>query len=99
MKALLLELSDVADCYMLGIVLGLKHSQVKQIQASLPTATVDQWKGEILDLWLRTSKKRSWKVIVDALCAMNQHVLSDRIQQKYCKQRRGKIMHSLVLAN
>ena len=72
----------MSNWYQLGIKLGLKPYQLKQIEEKT-TTDIEHRKIEMYDLWLRTTPEASWSHIVTALREMEEMTTADRIQQNY----------------
>ena len=72
----------MSNWYQLGIKLGLKPYQLKQIEEKT-TTDIEHRKIEMYDLWLRTTPEASWNHIVTALREMEEKTTAERIQQNY----------------
>ena len=71
------------DWYYLGIRFNIQPDQLRSIQASNPTAGVQRWMCDMLDLWLRSNPSATWADVVKALRLMGEHIVAERIQQNY----------------
>ena len=83
LKTLSIELATVSDWYTLGLMLGLRVDQLKEIETGNPTAGVKRWKSEMLDKWLRSDPNASWKNVVAALQNMEEHAVAKRVIRTY----------------
>ena len=77
------ELATITDWYYLGIKFNLQPDQLHSIRASNPTAGVQGWKCNMLDLWLRSNPSATWGDVVKALQQMGEHRVAERIQRNY----------------
>ena len=77
------ELFEVDEWYLLGVVLKVPVSKLKEIQGSSPQAGVRFWRIEVLYHWLQSTPHASWNDIVLALKKIGQHTLSVRLREKY----------------
>ena len=77
------ELLEVDEWYLLGVVLKVPVSKLKEIQGSSPQAGIRFWRIDVLYHWLQSTPHASWNDIVLALKKIGQHTLSARLQEKY----------------
>ena len=76
------ELRSVSKWHQLGITLGLKLSQLDQIEEEA-CFDVERRRVKVLDTWMRNTPRPSWKLIVDALKEMGEMETAMNIEQKY----------------
>lgn len=74
------ELSTVTDWYQLGMKLGVPDHKLDEIQRNHPTDGVNQWRDEVLSVWLRLTPNASWKNVIRALQQMGKKALAEKIQ-------------------
>ena len=77
------ELHSIANWHCLGLNLGLQGHQLREIEQNYPRDS-KRCKNEMLDVWLRSSKNRTWKAVVTALHLMQEQAVADGILTKYC---------------
>ena len=78
------ELSEVTgeDWYPLGVQLGLRPATLREIQRNYPLDT-ERCRREILDLWLRSTPKVSWKILVQAVQGLGRYKsLAQKLRRK-----------------
>ena len=78
------ELSEVtdADWYPLGVQLGLRPPTLREIQKNYPLDT-EQCKREMLDIWLHSTPKVSWKSLAQAVQALGRYEsLAQKLRRK-----------------
>lgn len=75
--------------HQLGITLGLKLSQLDQIEEEAHF-DVERRRVKVLDTWMRNTPRPSWKLIMDALKEMGEMDLAMNIQQKYIHREPGR---------
>ena len=83
------ELRSVSKWHQLGITLGLKLSQLDQIEEEA-CFDVERRRVKVLDTWMRITTRPSWKLIVDALKVMGEMHLAMNIEQKYIHREPGR---------
>ena len=83
LQALVNELASVEDWHLLGVNLGLRGHQLREIERNYPLES-NRRKTETLDFWQRNAKSATWEAVVQALCLMQEHVVADAIRRKYC---------------
>ena len=83
------ELRSVSKWHQLGITLGLKLSQLDQIEEEA-RFDVERRRVKVLDTWMRITPRPSWKLIVDALKEMGEMHLAMNIEQKYIHREPGR---------
>ena len=83
LRELIDVLGSVVDWYMLGLHLGLRNQQLKQIEV-VHCGDSSRCKVETLDHWLRTEVNPTWKKVIDALSRMGEHIAAIEIEKKYC---------------
>ena len=76
-------MDSVQNWHRLGVKLGLQGHQLHEIEQNYPRDS-NRCKSEMLDLWLRNTKNPSWEAIAEALCRMQECVVANEIQRKYC---------------
>lgn len=76
------ELRSVSKWYQLGITLGLKLSQLDQIEEEA-SFDVKRRRVKMLDTWMQNIPRASWKLIVNALKEMGEMETAMNIEQKY----------------
>ena len=74
---------DSVNWHELGVKLGLQGHQLREIEQNYPRDS-NRCKTEMLDLWLRNSENPSWEAVAKALCLMQECVVANEIQRKYC---------------
>ena len=75
--------------HQLGITLGLKLSQLDQIEEEA-RFDVEHRRVKVLDAWMRNTPRPSWKLIVDALKEMGEMETAMNIDQKYIHREPGR---------
>ena len=78
------ELSEVTgeDWYPLGVQLGLRPATLKEIQRNYPLDT-ERCRREVLDLWLRSAPKVSWKTLAQAVQGLGRYTsLAQKLRRK-----------------
>ena len=88
MKELSNALDAVVDWCTLGIKLGLETAELRRIENDYPHNNAE-CKSEMLASCLRSDHPPSWKVVVDALCWMGEHLSACKIWRKYLKSMKG----------
>ena len=83
------ELRSVFKWHQLGITLGLKLSQLDQIEEEAHF-DVERRRVKVLDTWMRNTPRPTWKLIVDALKEMGEMYLARNIEQKYIHREPGR---------
>lgn len=83
LRELIDVLGSVVDWYVLGLHLGLRSQQLKQIEVE-NRGEISRCKVEMLDCWLQTDFNPTWKAITDALSRMGEHIAAMEIEKKYC---------------
>ena len=83
------ELRSVSKWHQLGITLGLKLSQLDQIEEEA-RFDVERRRVKVLDTWMQITSRPSWKLIVDALKEMGEMHLAMNIEQKYIDREPGR---------
>ena len=81
LKELTNELKQVADWYLLGINLNLKHHQLRTIRKD--HYGDNQCKIEMLGCWLDSTTNPTWETVAEALHLMDEHKIADTMQRKY----------------
>ena len=77
------ELHSIENWHCLGVSLGLKGHQLREIEQNYPRDT-KRCKNEMLDVWVRSSKNCTWEAVITALRLMQEQVVADGILMKYC---------------
>ena len=78
------ELSEVTgeDWYPLGVQLGLRPATLREIHKNYPLDT-DRCRGEMLDLWLRSTSEASWKSLAQAVQGLGRYTsLAQKLRRK-----------------
>ena len=83
LQALVNELASVEDWHLLGVNLGLKGHQLREIERNYPLDN-NRRKTETLDFWQSNAKSATWEAVAQALCLMQEHLVADAIRRKYC---------------
>ena len=76
-----LSWAEVKD---MAIQLNMEFSKLKQIQEQ--SEELSDRVLSAMNTWLNSEPRASWAMIVSALIAINQNVLADEIEKKYCNQ-------------
>ena len=85
-KNIILSLRDIWRWFQLGISLEFKVSQLKRVKQD--TQTTEDRITEIVGEWLRIDPLASWKKLVDALKAMEEHRVAFNIVTDYPELKR-----------
>ena len=78
------ELSEVTgeDWYPLGVQLGLRPATMREIQRNYPLDT-ERCRREVLDIWLRSAPDVSWKILAQAVQALDRYEsLAQKLRRK-----------------
>ena len=75
--------------HQLGITLGLKLSQLDQIEKEA-RFDVERRRVKVLDTWMRNTPRPLWKLIVDALKDMGEMETAMNIEQNYIDREPGR---------
>ena len=89
------ELTDVSDWYTLGLNLGVRETELQQIQSSYPTEGCRRWKQETISHWLRQTPSASWENVVKALQKMGENKVAEKIELQYIPRSK---FHNVVYA-
>ena len=76
------ELAEVSKWYFLGIQLEVPHKKLKEFESDYPKDS-DRCKIEAIGWWLKNHPKPSWAVLVEALEAMKEFGVVNKIKAKY----------------
>ena len=83
-KTLARELKSVSSrWFVLGIHLGVQHSDLRKIQQTYPTASVDDLLIHMLDSWFRSNTCCCWRDVITALRELNETRLADELESSY----------------
>ena len=72
-----------ARWFVLGIQLGVQHSDLEGIQQSHPAASVEDLLIHMLVCWIRSNTTSSWSDVITALREMNETRLADELESSY----------------
>ena len=84
LQLLVYELSSVENWHLLGVNLGLKGHQLREIEQTYHGDS-KRCKTEALDLWQRNARNCTWEAAAKALDLMQEKVVADCIREKYCR--------------
>ena len=83
LQLLVYELSSVENWHSLGVNLGLKGHQLREIEQTYH-GNSKRCKTETLDFWQRNNRNCTWEAIARALDLIQEEVVADWIREKYC---------------
>ena len=83
LKELSNALDTVVDWHTLGIKLGVKGYQLRQIEKDYRDSS--RCKIEMLDCCVRSGNPPTWKKVANALCKMGEHQSAFKIRRKHLK--------------
>ena len=89
-QELITELAKVDDWYVLGTFLSVKVEKLREIKASNPTGTVQQWKVDMFDHWLASTPSASWKDVISSLERLDHFTLAAKLKAKYMLRDEGQ---------
>ena len=82
-QALLEELKEVDDWYLLGAYLSVPVYKLNEIQSTSEHRGVERCKLDMLQYWLNTTMTASWRDIARALEQMDKLTLAAKLKRKY----------------
>ena len=88
LKELVQELEPIKEWFTLGLYLGLKDDELREIEAD--HRYLQRCKHEVLSRWLRKGHNCTWKGVVEVLIQMGELVMADKIKLNYLILTTGK---------
>ena len=88
LRHLIVELRDVVDWFKLGVSLGIKHSNLKKIEADY-RGNVERCKTEMLAFWMKNNGNASVEKLTQALEDIEHRNLARHLRDEYNVLQRG----------
>ena len=88
LRELVQELEPIKEWFTLGLFLGLKDDELREIEAD--HRHLQRCKSEMLSRWLRKGQNCTWRRVVEVLMLMGEMVVADRIKLKYLALTTGR---------
>ena len=88
LRELVQELEPVKEWFTLGLYLGLKDDELREIEAD--HRHLQRCKHEVLSRWLRKGHNCTWRRMVEVLIQMGEMVVADTIRLKYLSLTTGR---------
>ena len=88
LRELVQELEPVKEWFTLGLYLGLKDDELREIEAD--HRYLQHCKHEVLSRWLRKGHNCTWRRMVEVLIQMGEMVVADTIRLKYLSLTTGR---------
>jgi len=97
LRELVQELEPIKEWFTLGLYLGLKDDELREIEAD--HCHLLRRKSEVLSRWLRKGHSCTWRRVVEVLMQMGEMVVADIIRLKYLVLTTGRRWLSLPSPN
>ena len=81
LRELVQELEPIKEWYTLGLYLGLKDDELREIEADY--RHLRHCKNAVLSRWLRKGHNCTWRRVVEVLMQMGEMMVADTIRLKY----------------
>ena len=88
LRVLVQELKPIKEWFTLGLYLGLKDDELREIEAD--HHHLQRRKSEVLSRWLRKGHNCTWRRVVEVLMEMGEMVVADTIKLKYLTLTTGR---------
>ena len=88
LRELVQELEPITKWFTLGLFLGLKDDELREIEAD--HRHLQRCKSEVLSRWLRKGHNCTWRRVVEVLMQMGEMVVADAIKLKYLTLTTGR---------
>ena len=88
LRELVQELEPIKEWFTLGLYLGLKDDELREIEAD--HRYLQRCKDEVLSRWLRKGCNCTWRGVVEVLTQMGEIVVADKVKLKYLTLTTGR---------